>query len=955
MAHSPDDALPKISAERWRRIDSLLNAALEREASERAAFLKKACAGDEELCAEAESLLACEGQEHPLLQSVAWPAAGLVARERTVAGRGDTQSVDGRPIVGLQIGRFHITGCLGRGGMGEVYSAEDPMLSRNVALKFLTPEAAPGGAVEQVTREARAASALNHPNIVTVHEVIRHGETPIIVMELIEGTALRSMCGTRQPLERILSIGRQIAEALAAAHVHDIVHSDIKPENIFVRPDGYVKVLDFGLAHPVSGETRRSSDERQGGTLRYMSPEQARGEPTSPATDIFSFGLVLYELATGKHAFPSHSPFGAVYAVLTSEPATEPLHDCVPAHLSSLILSMLAKDPAARPSADEVARGLGEAAQQVAIWRQPGIWLTIAAGLLLAMGAMGWFLSGRKDSPQFSDLSIRPLTSQSGWEASPALSPDGQSVAFTWVEKLDGIRQVYVKQLNGAEPVKVTNSQTKGNIGPLVWSPDGRRLAFERWHGPSEAIYSIASAGGDEKKILDLSIATGSSAIDWSADGKWLAFSDAMSTPGDHLAVYLFNIRTGEKKKLTSPPSEDWGDWDPKFSPDGLRVAFKRVVNFWNDDIYLVSAGGGSLERLTANGRGIWGHAWVRDGKSLIVSCQRGSTLFGLWRFPVLREAQPERITQGGIDAITPATGRNTRRLAWVNQLWDLNIYRASMPGGGAPVKLIASTARDQGATYSPLGSIAFISDRSGSREVWMAKEDGSHQVQVTHSDGSLVGNLQWSPDGRRLAFDSRFHGQSAVFVMECGAAGMRCGEPKRVRSEIPAMASSWSADGESIHFASERTGRWEIWKQPVAGGRPRQVTHNGGFASHESRDGKWLYFSKADKEGIWRLPGSSPAAGEELVVGPPYRPQPEGWAVTPDEIVFIDLARNNEPATIRAYNLSTKRVRPILTLTEVFSDRADIGASVSPDLRWVLYSQLDRSGSNVIVAGNRR
>jgi hypothetical protein len=144
-----------------------------------------------------------------------------------------------------------------------------------------------------------------------------------------------------------------------------------------------------------------------------------------------------------------------------------------------------------------------------------------------------------------------------------------------------------------------------------------------------------------------------------------------------------------------------------------------------------------------------------------------------------------------------------------------------------------------------------------------------------------------------------------------------------------------------------------------ASGGRAKQVTHNGGFASHESPDGKWLYLSKTDKEGIWRIPGSHPAFGpaarEELVIGPPCRPQLEGWAVTRDEIVFIDLARNNEPASIRAYNLSTKQVRSILTLTEVFSDRADIGASVSPDQRWVLYSQLDRSGSNVIVAENRR
>lgn len=966
MAHSPDDARPKIGEERWRRIDDLLHAALEREPTQRAAFLKEVCSNDDGLRAEIESLLACDGQEHPMFENGAWPAAGLLISEHTIAFRHGIRVGEEGSLVGLQVDRFRITRRLGSGGMGEVYSAEDTALGRNVALKVLAPEAALGKEMEHVTREAKAASALNHPNVVTVHEVIRYGETPIIVMELIEGTGLRTMCGTPQPLARIVHLGRQIAEALAATHAHGIVHRDIKPENILVRQDGYVKVLDFGLARPITGDTLNLSDGLHSGTLRYMSPEQARGEAASVATDIFSFGLVLYELATGQHAFPSDSPFGAVYAIVANEPAAAPLKHRVPPRLYSLILAMLAKDPRMRPSAEEVARELGKSilstggAERTPLWRRPRVWLATLAGLLLTAG--GWFVFGRRDLPQFADLSIQPLTSQGGWEGSPALSPDGQSIAFTWTERLDGTRHLYVKGPHSTEPIKLTHSDSEGNIGPIVWSPDGGQIAFERWGREAAAIYSIASTGGEEKKVLDLASMNPSSAIDWSMDGTQLAYSETV--PGSNrLAVYLFNLRTGKKRKLTSPPVEVWGDWDPKFSPDGRTVAFKRVTGFWADDIYVVPAAGGAPRRLTADGRGIWGHAWVLDGRSLIVSCQRGSTLFGLWRFPLISQskAQAERITQGGIDAITPATGRKTNRLAWVNQLWDLNIYRVPISGIGAPTKLIASTLRDQGATYSRDGLIAFISDRSGSREIWLANADGSNPIRITHFNGPYLDHLQWSPDGQRLAFDSRLHGHSSVFIVECISGGMRCGEPQHLKSEIPAEAPSWSADGKFVYFASDRGGRLEVWKQPAVGGQPTQITRNGGYTSHESRDGRWLYFSKTGREGIWRTSGSKaifdgrPNAWEELVIGPPYRPQTEGWTLTADEIVFIGQATSVRPAAIRAYRIATKHMRSVSALTEVFSDRGDIGVSVSPDSRWVLYSQLDRSGSNVIVADNIR
>lgn len=275
------------------------------------------------------------------------------------------------------------------------------------------------------------------------------------------------------------------------------------------------------------------------------------------------------------------------------------------------------------------------------------------------------------------------------------------------------------------------------------------------------------------------------------------------------------------------------------------------------------------------------------------------------------------------------------------------------------PVKLIASTVRDQGAAYSPQGDkIAFISDRSGSREIWISKADGSSQTRLTKFDGPQIDHLQWSPDGRGLAFESRTNGRAEIFTLDCSLGAMSCSTAKLLAAGTPAQAPSWSPDSKFIYFASDYTGHFELWKRPVSGGSSIQVTSHGGYISHESQDGKWLYFSNSvASKGIWRMPGSQSGAsssrGEELMIGPPYHPQTEGWAVSSNEIFFIDRATKDHPAEIRAYDIATKKVRTILTLTELFPDRSDIGVSVSPDSRWILYSQLDRSGSNVMVAEN--
>jgi len=952
-----------MSPEQWNQAMELFHAACEKSGGERVALLDAASSRDPSLRLLVEQMLRDHEAECSFLDQS--PQRFFVA------------PASARPAAGQRWGRYEIIAPLGRGGMGEVWAARDVELERQVAIKCLAPELGFGGAVEHLRREAKTISALNHPNIVTVHEVIRSESNVAIVMELVEGRSLRQSCKGDLGISQILDIGRQIARALAAAHARGIVHRDIKPENIIVRPDGCIKVLDFGLASSTRGMRDSSHAGLPAGTLRYMSPEQARGERATAASDIFSFALVLYEIATGEHAFAGASALETAHAILFGEPGSG--LQTVSADFQRLVFSMLSKSPADRPQAEDVAHQLDEILGDIRgsstgvvrgrrAFVRRWLWLALAAALVTI--AAGWFEKSRNGNDAgFADLTIRPLTSQAGWETAPALSPDGNLVAFTWSARMDAPKQIYLKRLTDAEPVRLTDFRT-GTLGYLAWSPDGRRIAFKRSFDQHGALYSIDDRGGDERKIVDLNDSNLSSAIDWSPDGTQVAFSDAAPAEPDQLAIYVYNLQTAEKHKLTSPPAKAWGDWNPKFSPDGRSIAFKRVTGFWADNMYLVASAGGPVQQITFARAGIWGHAWMPDGQSLLVSSQHNGAIFSIWRYPLKSPSNPERLAEGGADAITPATGRHTRRIVWVNQIWDLNIYRIAASGTGKPTRLIASTRRDQDAVYAPDGRIAWISDRSGAREIWIARGDGSSQTQVTRMNGPQIDHLRWSFDGRYLAFESRPSGYSDIFVVECPAGILRCGTPRALKV-TPAESPGWSADSKSVYFSSNRTGKSQIWKQDLSGGEPTQITRSEGTWPSESADGKWLYFAdRHDDSSIFRIPGSragripgsrgGPIPGsragdglknEQLVVGRPYKVQREGWTVAGGEIFFIDRPTSARPAAIRGFNPATGKARSILDLNEVFLDRGDISLSVSADGKSLLYAQLDRSGSNVIIA----
>jgi predicted ATPase/serine/threonine protein kinase len=341
----------------FRTVERLYHQALEVASADRPAFLRQTCGDDLGLLREVESLLAANDEAGEFIRTPALEDAATWVVEDE---RADT-------LVGGRIGAYDVVSLIGRGGMGEVYLANDSRLGRKVAVKLLRPALTPrADATRRFEQEARAASSLNHPNIVTIYEIGEHQGRRFLAMEFVEGQSLAALTGRGSPLERVARIGAQLAQALATAHAAGIVHRDIKPENVLLRDDGYVKLLDFGLARllPAARTLRADSASETGadmilGTPRYMSPEQARGESAGTASDVFSLGVVLYELATGTHPFEAGSTLAVLHAIASRE-TPNPLQRAphLPARFERLLLRMLAKPGAERPSAADVEREL---------------------------------------------------------------------------------------------------------------------------------------------------------------------------------------------------------------------------------------------------------------------------------------------------------------------------------------------------------------------------------------------------------------------------------------------------------------------------------------------------------------------------------------------------------------------------------------------------------------------
>jgi serine/threonine protein kinase/Tol biopolymer transport system component len=884
-------------------------------------------------------------------------------------------------MTGRTIAHYQVLDKLGEGGMGVVYKAHDTELDRLVAIKILTPDKLTNTERKaRFVQEAKAASALNHPNIVTIYNIGHEDGVDFIVMEFITGRTLDRAIprGGLKPGEA-LKYGIQIADALARAHAAGIVHRDLKPGNIMISDEGQVKLLDFGLAklsdlHDATDAelTRQSAPETEEGrilgTVCYMSPEQAEARKTDGRSDIFSFGAVLYEMATGHRAFMGRSKISTLAAILQSEPKpAAQVHSGMPRELARIIERCLRKDPAWRyqSAADlkinlwelqrEIEGGTAETAPStLAPTPRARAWwwaALLAAGLSIGAGG-SWWLSSRAASSRVNYSEVKPLTTYAGSESEPALSPDGKQVAFAWDGPNQDNYDIYVRLVEGGAVLRLTSDQAEDHAP--AWSPDGQQLAFVR----DSAIYLIPPLGGVERKLLQLP--KGSlfqnlyvpTAISWSLDGRFIAFNSAKD---GEPAIWVASTESGEYHTVGSPPKGYYMEISPAFSPDGRTLAWIRARDSYSRTVVLLDmnpdgTGKGREREITSYDRRIEQLAWQPDGHALILAIRTMGERTGLFRLSLNGALEPLGVDSGIL--FWPSLSRTGKRLAYQKRHVDTNIYRMDGPGpDGGPrawadchvSAIVNTTASDREPMLSPdARHLVFNSDRLGYYELHVAAADGSQQVALTGMGPTAMGSPRWSPDGQKIAFDRYENGHSSIFTVAAGG-----GKPHRVTSEeFRDIRPSYSRDGKWIYFASNRSGRVEVWRVAAEGGAPQQVTQNYGIEAFESPDGKLLYYTNS--QGLWAMPAGGGEA--KLVLDQPVF------------LLYTVAGRSiyygvRQPPSLWVLRTDTGRKFEYVRFPRTAGLGLDGGTvfSVSADERTIVFSQTDRQESDLMLVENFR
>lgn len=954
----------------WEQVKNIFQSVIDRPLPEREQFLLEACRHDESMLHEVRQLLDSFEEDDSFFERAAVDelAEFIVNSDQSLP-------------AGTRLGRYRVKSELGAGGMGRVFLAEDTELERLVALKILSPIFANEAVgIRRFIQEARSASGLNHPNILTIHEIGQFESLRFIATEYVQGETLRQKLQQKAlDLREILDIIAQAAGALNAAHEAKIIHRDIKPENIMIRHDGLVKVLDFGLAklvrknqEPLNGKIDSSAwiDTTPGlilGTVAYMSPEQARGRTTDARTDIWSLGVCLYEMIAGVKPFTGETNSDTIASILRSEP--QPLEESVPAGLRRFVQKALEKESenryqtikdfladlkdserelyfeggnwntATRPSAAFNHRittnntpvnqstniTLGTTGPIIEGKRQikNNILFALFAVLFLGIAASGgiyYFISASKKTPTFETMRFAKLTYSGNVVGERvAISPDGK---YT----------VYAVQEGGDESLWVRHTETSGNLqivppaqvqyGGLAFSPDGNYVYYSMMEKKGvTALYKVPVLGGEARKLLD----NVERPVTFSPDGK------SMAVVRDERLLMTADPEGGNLKVLaTASEGKRWNllAW----SPDGRIIVgtlFSAVDN--NTHLVEISLKDGTEKPLNSPPwMRISGMAWLPDGNGLTLSGRDLETKISQIWLITYPEGEIKRLTNDLNHYLGLSLTADGKTIASIQYERVSNIWSASREDARLTRQITFDKDKDEGLSgvaLAPDGKIVYTARMTGTPDLWIVNPDGSGKRQLTFNARSNF-SPAISPDNRYIAFISDRAGSSSVWRME-----MDGGNPKQLTNS-PGIAAlpTFSKDGKWIIY--QFTGidnKPTIWKVDVEGSTAVQLTEVYSLKPAVSPDGGFFacYYGEPTKDSRSRVAVIPMSGGEPVklfdlplvVKAPIFR-----WALNGQEIIYAD---NRD----RVYNLWSQSLtdRPPVQLTEFSSEeifRFDVGDS---------------------------
>jgi eukaryotic-like serine/threonine-protein kinase len=854
-----------MTPERWRQVKEIFNSAINYRPEERSVFISEACSGDEDLRSEVESLIASHEKTGSFIDEPAFQvAASLLTDEKSELKPGQT------------VGSYEVLSFLIRGGMGEVYLAEDKRLGRKVALKLLPSSfTKDDDRLHRFEQEARSASALNHPNIITIYEIREAGASHVIATEFVEGETLRTRLN-RSPLtiSAALDIAIQVADALSAAHKAGIIHRDIKPENIMLRPDGYVKVLDFGLAKlseqasPAVAAEAPTIQVRTGsgiviGTAGYMSPEQARGLGVDSRSDIFSLGAVIYEMVARRKPFEGETPSDTLAAILKTEPPSlSRVLPGVPSELTRIVTKCLKKD---REERYQVVKDLwldlkalkqdlefqqkvgGETAasanatggEPTAMFAEPrptversGIstiteslsmeikrhkfgaaMVVVLIALVLAAGGFGIYkLVAKRDMDNEHFWNISLAPlTNSGNAIDATISPDGKYIVYVLSERSS--QSLWMRQVSAANDKMIIPPAPVGFFG-LTFSPDGNDLYYAvKSNMDTGTLYRIPAFGGTRVKLLDSIDAP----VSFSPDGKQFVFVRGNHPKPGSSALIIANIDgTNERVLSVKEFPERFAPiffTGPSWSPDGKTIAASVATVGGASKVIGFNVGDAKEQNLSQQ---TWSYTarveWLKDMSGLLVVAGEAAAVAQLW-------------------LIEHPSGR-ARRVTN-----DLSTYRA-----------IGLT--QDGKKFTTVQAEGLVN-------LWVVPQgDASKASRLPTGNVSFYAaagnNLSWTPDGR-IVFVSNEGGNPNIWITKPDGS-----ERKQLTTNDAANFSPVvTPDGRYIVFSTWRGDRRNLWRMNLDGSNPVQLT-SGLVDSFPSvtPDSRWVVYSGPSgvKPVLWKV-----------------------------------------------------------------------------------------------------